>query len=39
MHWSKDASARVFSGGDSTVFMILFAARDSEEGDAARAAM
>lgn len=39
MHWSKDSSARVFAGGDSTVFMILFAARDSEEGDAARAAM
>jgi hypothetical protein len=38
MHWSADASARVF-GGDGSIFMILFAAGDSEEGDKARAAM
>lgn len=38
MHWSPDASARVF-GGDNSIFMILFAAKDSEEGDKARAAM
>jgi len=37
MHWSKDSSARAF-GGDGSVFMILFAT-DTEEGDAARAAM
>jgi len=39
MHWSKDSSARVFGGGDNSVFMILFASSDSVEGEAARAAM
>jgi hypothetical protein len=39
MHWSKDSSARVFAGGDNSVFMILFASSDSVEGEAARAAM